>query len=110
MVPQPLPLEIEMALVTPVLNVLLLVELQVAIVLLGILTKFQPSIFGKLTKKSYFINFFRFGVCCLFTYSTSGTTIKQNCSYIQNPGFPSVYTTTTALTYKVSKLQSGMYD
>jgi len=49
-----------------------------------------------------------FGVCCLFTYSTSGTTIKQNCSYLQNPGFPSVYTSTTALSYKISKLQSDV--
>ena len=57
MVPQPLPLEIEMALVTPVLNVLLSVELQVAIVLLGILTRFKPSIFGKLAKNQILLNF-----------------------------------------------------
>ena len=35
--------------------------------------------------------------------SSSGSTITQNCTYIQNPGFPSTYTSTTSLTYTVSK-------
>ena len=57
-----------------------------------------------LVLKSYQISFsLRFGVCCLFTVSSSGSTITQNCTYIQNPGFPSTYTSTTALTYTVSK-------
>ena len=33
----------------------------------------------------------------------SGGTINQNCTYIQNPGFPSTYSATTALTYTVDK-------
>ena len=32
----------------------------------------------------------------------------QNCSYIQNPGFPAGSTATTALTYTVSKVSSGV--
>ena len=45
----------------------------------------------------------RFGVCCLFTVSSTGSTINQNCTYLQNPGFPSTYTSTTSLTYTVAK-------
>ena len=45
-----------------------------------------------------------FGICCLFTISgTTGLTVSQNNTYIQNPSFPSVYTDTTALSYTVNK-------
>ena len=44
-----------------------------------------------------------FGVCCLFVITDGSSTITQNCTYIQNPGFPSVYSSTTGLTYTVSK-------
>jgi len=44
-----------------------------------------------------------FGVCCLFTVQTASQEINQNCTYIQNPGFPSAYTETTALTYTIRK-------
>jgi len=44
-----------------------------------------------------------FGVCCLFITQTSGTTISQNCSYIQNPNFPSAYGSETAATYTIAK-------
>ena len=46
---------------------------------------------------------YRFGVCCVFLYSTGGSEVSENCSYIQNPGFPSAYTETTALTYTIKK-------
>lgn len=36
-----------------------------------------------------------FGVCCMFTDSTCGSTISNNCTYIQNPGYPSDYSGTT---------------
>ena len=49
------------------------------------------------------IYFFRFGVCCVFTISTGGTTTSENCSYIQNPSYPSVYSATSSLTYTVEK-------
>ena len=45
----------------------------------------------------------RFGVCCIFVIQDTGGTINQNCTYIQNPGFPSAYSETTALTYTVTK-------
>jgi hypothetical protein len=45
-----------------------------------------------------------FGVCCVFQVSTSGSTISQNNTYIQNPGFPTALTTTTsAVTYTINK-------
>ena len=56
----------------------------------------------------YFITYlfptiFRFGVCCLFIVTATSTTISENCTYIQNPSFPSVYADTTALTYTINK-------
>jgi len=34
-----------------------------------------------------------FGVCCIFSISTTGSTLSQNCTYITNPGYPSDFTT-----------------
>jgi hypothetical protein len=48
----------------------------------------------------------RFGVCCIFTL-TNGGTVSQNCTYIQNPGFPSSYGSTSAINYMVTKSSSG---
>ena len=56
---------------------------------------------------SSFICHFRFGVCCLFTLSTSGSTISQNCSYIQNPGFPTALAGGSAVSYTVNKCNDG---
>jgi len=36
-----------------------------------------------------------FGVCCIYTYSTTGDIITQNVSYIVNPSYPSNYAPTT---------------
>jgi len=44
-----------------------------------------------------------FGVCCLFIVTATSTTINENCTYIQNPSFPSVYADTTSLTYTINK-------
>jgi len=47
-----------------------------------------------------------FGVCCVFSVSASGSTIRQNNSYIVNPSFPSNYaptSTPSTLTYTISK-------
>ena len=49
----------------------------------------------------------RFGVCCLFLVSASGSTISQNCTYIRNPGFPTAYSSTSSVTYTISKCISG---
>ena len=64
----------------------------------SILFEYHPKL---LSKNSIF--FFRFGVCCVFTISTGGTTTSENCSYIQNPSYPSVYSATSSLTYTVEK-------
>ena len=55
-----------------------------------------------------FILLGRFGVCCLFSSSKSGDTIRENCSYVQNPNFPSVYTTSQAVTYTIEKCTKGV--
>ena len=52
-------------------------------------------------------SFYSFGVCCVFTLSTSGATLTRNSSYIQNPGFPSPYMGGTGVTYTVNKVSSG---
>merc|ERR1711860_347161 len=44
-----------------------------------------------------------FGTCCVFTVSTSGSTISQNCTYIQNTNYPSAYTSASTLKYTVNK-------
>lgn len=51
----------------------------------------------------------RFGVCCLFLYSVTGSTINQNCSYLRNPGFPGVYSTTGSLSYTIAKISNGIF-
>merc|ERR1712062_267321 len=43
-----------------------------------------------------------FGVCCVFIITGTGE-VNQNCSYIQNPSFPSTYGDTTSLTYTIKK-------
>jgi len=47
-----------------------------------------------------------FGVCCLVTTSTCGSTVSTNTSYIRNPNYPSSYTPTSAGTciFKISKV------
>ena len=58
---------------------------------------------------SFFCNdvLISFGVCCLFLVTTTGATINQNCTYLRNPSFPSVYSTTSSLSYTVSKCSTG---
>ena len=55
-----------------------------------------------------FHSFYSFGVCCLFIVTATSTTIDQNCTYIQNPIFPSVYSAATALTYTINKCSSDV--
>ena len=43
-----------------------------------------------------------FGVCCVFIITSTGE-VNQNCSYIQNPSYPSTYSDTTSLTYTIKK-------
>ncbi len=49
----------------------------------------------------------RFGVCCVFIVTGTSATISQNCTYLQNPGFPSTYTDTTAITYTIQKCDNS---
>jgi len=47
-----------------------------------------------------------FGVCCVYTYTTSGSIITQNVSYVVNPSYPSNYapsSTPATVTYTVNK-------
>lgn len=50
----------------------------------------------------------RFGVCCVFLVTDAATSVSQNCTYIQNPGYPSPLTTTTSLSYTVNKCSPSM--
>ena len=52
---------------------------------------------------------FRFGVCCLFLYKTGSEDVSQNCSYIQNPNYPSAYGSTTSIYWNVKKCSKGLY-
>ena len=64
--------------------------------------------FENFSKKKIMPNFSRFGVCCLFLVTSTSTTINQNCTYIRNPSYPSVYSATTALTYTINKCSSDV--
>ena len=47
-----------------------------------------------------------FGVCCTFTVSDCGSSIDQNCTYIQNPSYPSSYSTSGSCEYSVNPVNS----
>lgn len=50
-----------------------------------------------------------FGVCCLFTVSTCGSDVSRNCTYIQNPSYPSTYSSTsTTCSYTFSRFASDI--
>ena len=50
-----------------------------------------------------------FGVCCMVKTSECGSTVSQNCSYVQNPSFPTVYSPTAATNcqYNVKPLSTS---
>ena len=51
-----------------------------------------------------------FGVCCVISTTTCGSTISTNTSYIRNPGYPSTYTPTSAgtCTFTISKVSDDI--
>merc|ERR1712168_351547 len=52
-----------------------------------------------------------FGVCCVFSVSSSLSSVNQNCTYIVNPGYPSNYaptTTPTSVSYTINKCSSDI--
>ena len=52
----------------------------------------------------------RFGVCCVFTVSSAGTTVTQNNTYIQNPGDPTGYTALSSIQYSITKCSTGKHE
>ena len=102
-----------MELVLLQLNVQIMEVQLVAIVLLGkIFSRFKSENFKNVPANSIFVTLFllwlylfllRFGVCCLFVYSSASTSISQNCSYIQNPNFPSAYGSTSTIAWQINK-------
>lgn len=52
-----------------------------------------------------------FGVCCLVTVNSCSSTaveVSQNCTYIQNPGFPTAFTNATTCNYNINRIQDGI--
>ena len=44
------------------------------------------------------------GVCCVFLVTSCGSTVSNNCTYVQNPSYPSSYSTSGTCSYSVSPL------
>ena len=65
--------------------------------------------FGHTFNHKIYRPLFSFGVCCLFIYTSTGSVVNQNCSYIQSPNFPSTFSSSDAssLTYTISKCSNG---
>ena len=51
-----------------------------------------------------------FGVCCVISSTTCGSTISTNTSYIRNPGYPSTYTPSNAgsCTFTIRKVSDNI--
>jgi len=47
-----------------------------------------------------------FGVCCVLKVSTCGSSVTQNCSYIENVGYPTAITTAGTCAYTVKRCSS----
>ncbi len=48
-----------------------------------------------------------FGTCCVFINNDGSGTITENCTYIQNPSYPSADTADTSITYTIGKCSNG---
>jgi len=52
-----------------------------------------------------------FGVCCIFSVSTTASSVSENCTYIVNPNYPSNYaptSTPTTVTYTINKCSNDI--
>jgi len=49
-----------------------------------------------------------FGVCCTFTVSSCGSSVSHNCTYVQNPSYPTTYTTTGTCAFSVKPVSSDI--
>ncbi len=55
-----------------------------------------------------FSDFVSFGVCCIFVVNdANGGQVNYNCSYIQNPNYPSAQTVASTFSYTVNKCDDG---
>ncbi len=63
--------------------------------------------FTLLSRKIFFSSSLSFGVCCVFVLQTGSTSIGENCTYIQNMGYPSALEGTAPVSYTVNKLSNG---
>ena len=43
-------------------------------------------------------------MCCVFLVTSCGSTVSNNCTYVQNPSYPSSYSTSGTCSYSVSPL------
>ena len=74
----------------------------------ALILSFLESKVSRFITKYRVHSFYSFGVCCLFIVTATSDTIDQNCTYIQNPSFPSVYSSQTALTYTINKCSNDV--
>jgi len=49
-----------------------------------------------------------FGVCCTYLVSDCSSSITKNCTYIQNPSYPSSYTTSGACAYNIAPISADI--
>lgn len=49
-----------------------------------------------------------FGVCCIISVSTCGSTVTQNCTYIENVGFPAARAEMGACNYMITRCSSDI--
>jgi len=49
-----------------------------------------------------------FGVCCIFSESTCGNAVTQNCSYIESTSYPSTYSGGTTCDYTITRCSSAI--
>jgi len=49
-----------------------------------------------------------FGRCCVFRNSACGATVSENCTFIENPGFPNAFTGTSPCAQTVNRMQTDI--
>jgi len=47
-----------------------------------------------------------FGRCCIFRNSVCGSTVSENCTYLENPGYPSAFDGTSPCAFTVNRMQT----
>ncbi|CAB4068900.1 unnamed protein product [Lepeophtheirus salmonis] len=68
-----------------------------------------PKFFNKTNIFAYFCFLcLGFGVCCFFAIQTCGSVARENCTYIQNPGFPTPYRVLTPCSYTIQRCSNNV--